>query len=808
MRYIFLLAFLSIAGFSFSQNIQAPHDNNASLTIPLQKIYFTTDKEIYTPSEQLWFSAYLFENNSLLRDTANVLTIGLYDVLSEKMVVIKKFLIENRIATGNMLLPDSLFSGDYTLVAYTNLVDETNTPIAANFKPLKIYDRTGDKPFTTTLRMADSLSSGDRIAVLHEMLPKSLAATAKDVKAFYRFGTEKPRKLPLENYGTGVVYINTKDINQLNHILIVTTIYNEDTVRARIELPMPNEKADKYTAVFNPEGGTLVADYKNNVFVELLKNNVVGSFKGVLLENNQPIDTIYTKANEANFFAFKPKANHQYTVSVNFGDSIIQYNLPEVVASGVKLTLPAIVVNDTLSFELATKEKQLLKLVIVDLNGMPFAYSFTLNGTEKMTISLDGFARGLCNLLILDDNTNKLLANTYFFAHYADSAKVILQTSKDTYKTRDSIDLNLYVLGTGDTLQSAIATISCTLLSRVDLVRQKRIETDFILNGLAYNEQTLFQQRSILKHKPLLENIIRLKSLPVHIETVIDYNNMKQATLSKPHVILNLAKDGAYVKSKADWILICDTKFSMHQTNKKGTLELNTEDLILPDGRKLFLRERGERNGGYSFVTEDALAKAYQNIKIPVYKPVYREQAMDVAHLLVTDKTEKFSKTLDKVVIKAKKDVGFEKIYRTYGAANPCGDYVCEYNVLNCSNHIVPYTWPVKGARYRSNASRELIIYEGCEDKEGYQPNIYLPPSTPVYLSRTFLGMDSALLKQAFPEYLSTICWMPFTRIFKRQDNQIVFNSSDQKGAYLISVQGFTEKGQPFFAQKIIKVND
>lgn len=805
MRYIFLMTFLFITGYSFGQSAQQPSDNNP---IPLQKIYFTTDKEIYTPSEQLWFSAYLFENNSLLRDTANVLTLGLYDVLSEKMVVIKKFLIENRIATGNMLLPDSLYPGDYTLVAYTNLLDETNTPITANFKPLKIYNRTGNKPFATTLRMADSISSGDRIAVLHEMSPRSFEATYKDAKAFYRFGTEKNRKLPLDNYGAGVIYINSKDITQRNHTLIVTTVYNEDTVRARIELPVPDKRVDKYAAVFNPDGGTLVADYKNTVFVELMKNNIVGSFKGVLLENGLPIDTIHSQANEESSFTFKPKANQQYAVAVNFGDSIIQYSLPAVITNGVKLTLPAVVVNDTLSFELLTKEKQLLKLVIVDLNGMPFAYSFTLTNAEKMTIALDGFARGLCNLLILDDNTNKLLASTYFFAHYADSAKVILQTSKDTYKTRDSIDLNLYVLGTGDTLQSAIATISCTLLSRVNLISQKSIETDFILNGLAYNEQTVYQHKGILKNQSLLENILRLKSVLNANETAVDYNSIKQVTLSKPRVILNLAKDGAYVKSKADWILICDTKFSMHQTNKKGTLELNTEDLILPDGRKLFLRERGERNGGYGFVTEDALVKAAQNINIPVYKPLYREQAMDVTHLLVTDKTEKFSKTLEKVVIKAKKDVGLEKVYRTYGTANPCGDYVCEYNVLNCRNHTVPYTWPVKGESYRSSTSRELKVYEGCEDKEGYQPNIYLPPSTPVYLARTFLGMDSALLKQEFPEYLSTICWMPFTRIFKRQDNRIVFNSSDQKGAYLISVQGFTEKGQPFFAQKIIKVND
>lgn len=136
------------------------------------------------------------------------------------------------------------------------------------------------------------------------------------------------------------------------------------------------------------------------------------------------------------------------------------------------------------------------------------------------------------------------------------------------------------------------------------------------------------------------------------------------------------------------------------------------------------------------------------------------------------------------------------------GNANPCGDYVCQYNILNCPNHTIPYKWPVKGQRYRTFGGE--LIYQGCD----YENNMYLPPASLVYLPRTFLGMDSTLLKQEFPEYLSTLWWQPFKKLSKDADNQIRFHTSDQKGVYLITVQGFAENGQPFYGEKTIRVED
>lgn len=86
-----LLVVLLLGAYLANAQQQPGHTPSPALGSTLQKIYLTTDKVIYTPNEQLWFAAYLFENQLKIRDTSDVLTLGLYDPLSDNMVALKNF---------------------------------------------------------------------------------------------------------------------------------------------------------------------------------------------------------------------------------------------------------------------------------------------------------------------------------------------------------------------------------------------------------------------------------------------------------------------------------------------------------------------------------------------------------------------------------------------------------------------------------------------------------------------------------------------------------------------------------------------
>lgn len=767
-----------------------------SYTKTLQKIYLATDKVIYTPNEQLWFAAYLFENQSVVRDTVDVLTLGLHDPVSSQMVALKKFPIHNRVATGNILLPDSLVAGSYNLVAYTNILNKEHIPIGTGFKPLRIYARTGNKAFTTSLKISDSLSTPGKVAIHHEIIPESYQVTFKDARARYQLSGERSRALDLDNYGNGIVYIDLKDLKSHNRSLSVTTIYDGDTVRNRIKIPENNYPKAELSASFYPEGGFLAAGYPNRVFWELTDKNVATSAPALLLENNQVIDTIETIANGASAFYLNAKAGKQYTVSPLLKNKSTQsFTLPPVHAGGMRFEIPDMVVNDTLTIELWSKEKKTIKLVVVDVTGLPSVHPLEISSYKKLTVLLDDFARGLCKAFIVDEK-NKIVAKSYFFAHYNKRNHLGLQTDKEVYKTRDSILLSVDIKNYKGVSLNSVATVSCALLSRVDFNMIKNVESDFHLNAMVYNEPAFIKRRNILDSNMLLEHIMRMKNMEDN-DSVWGGGNPQKESLLKPEVQLQLTRFGKHVKKSMDLVLFRDGDFSFLKTDDKGILLLSTNELLVKDGRKLFIKGMGKKNGDYYVQAQDSLTQAYSNIRFPVYNPVYREQAPDLQALLKTDKTEKFTSTLETVIVKSKREWG------PMGVANPCGDYVCQNNILNCVNHTIPFKWPVKGQQYRT-VSGFKIMYEGCD----YIDNQYLPSTSLVNLPRTFLGMDTTLLKQEFPEYLSTLWWQPFKKLSKEKNNQLVFHTSDQKGIYLITVQGFAENGQPFYGEKTIRVED
>ncbi|MGE9313526.1 hypothetical protein ACLOAU_17885 [Niabella sp. CJ426] len=761
----------------------------------LQKIYLTTDKIIYTPNEQLWFAAYLFEHHLMVRDTADVLTLGLYDPVSDQMMTLKKFPIYNRIATGNILLPDSLIAGSYSLVAYTNILDTRNIPVGTGFKPLTIYARTGDKAFTTSLHILDSISADDKIAIRHEIVPESYQLTFKDARTRYQLPGEKWRTLDLDNYGKGVIYINSKDIKTANRSLSVITVYNGDTVRNRIRIPEKIRPKASLSASFYPEGGFLAPGYPNRVFWEVADKRTAASTRALLLENDQVIDTIETIANSASSFYVTAKAGRQYAVALDLPDSNhIKFPLPPVASDGLRFEIPDIVVNDSLTIELWSKEKRTVKLTMVDVTGLPSVHQLDINAYKKLTVLLEDFARGLCKVFITDEQ-NKVLARSYFFAHYKSRNQLHVETDRAIYKTRDSIALKVTIADKSGNPLNSIATISCALLSRIDFAMMKNVESDHDLGVVAYNEPSFLKRRNILDSSLLLEHVIRMKNM-ADDDTISTTANSLPEKFLKPGVQLKLARFGKREKKAMELVLFRESNFSFLKTNEEGILPLSNDELLVNDGRKIFVKGMGKKNGDYYVQTEDSLVMIHSNFEVPVYKPLYREQQPDLLALLKTDKTEKFSSTMETVIVRSKRDYG------AMGRANPCGDYVCQYNILNCPNHIIPYKWPVRGQRYRTFGGE--LIYQGCD----YENNMYLPSASLVYLPRTFLGMDTTLLKQEFPEYLSTLLWQPFKKLRKDGDNQLVFHTSDQKGVYLITVQGFAENGQPFYGEKMIRVED
>lgn len=83
-------------------------------------LFVQFDKNIYTNSEQVWFTGYLLKS-VLPLDNHHTLYISLVNSIDSTVVLQERFLIQDGFSFGNFNLPDSLLSGAYNLVANTNI---------------------------------------------------------------------------------------------------------------------------------------------------------------------------------------------------------------------------------------------------------------------------------------------------------------------------------------------------------------------------------------------------------------------------------------------------------------------------------------------------------------------------------------------------------------------------------------------------------------------------------------------------------------------------------------------------------------
>jgi hypothetical protein len=85
---------------------------------PAEKVYLQLDKPYYAAGDNIWFKAYVTANNkpSALSGTLNVELINDRDSVKRHI----KLELNNGIAWGDIVLPDTLQAGNYRLLAYTN----------------------------------------------------------------------------------------------------------------------------------------------------------------------------------------------------------------------------------------------------------------------------------------------------------------------------------------------------------------------------------------------------------------------------------------------------------------------------------------------------------------------------------------------------------------------------------------------------------------------------------------------------------------------------------------------------------------
>lgn len=369
----------------------------------------------------------------------------------------------------------------------------------------------------------------------------------------------------------------------------------------------------------------------------------------------------------------------------------------------------------------------------------------------------------------------------------------MIQTDKSEYKTREKVNVEIKLTDVNKNPVGGIFSVACVQTNRIDYHKQKDIASYYYLERLLDN-QTNYSLRKAYEDKTALESLLLLQGWRRY--TWQDVMQTKETDtlpfIKKLELSAQVYKYNKILKKPVELMMKSDSSLATLNTDADGYFPLNPKDIVVPENRSVFIRVIGKDNKGYGIVVQDPIKQFVQELITDLlFRPFTKYPAQQDSKQLLLNDSFKIH-VLQEVVVRAK-----EKLY---GFTNACGDFLCVYSVLNCLDHPPMYK-PLKGHRYNTYF-HGMVIYQGCwsEDQQAvFNVN-------KIFTAREFYGMDSALLQQSAPEYMSTIFWKPFNIINKKEQVDLSFYTGDLPGIFKITIQGISEDGDVVFKEKEIRI--
>jgi len=795
LKSIFICCLLLLSGFADAQ-----HHELDSVALNLRQYGLNTvrsglfvhfDKNIYTNNDQVWFTGYLL-NTVAESEQYHTLYLSLVNNADTSIVLQEKFLIEQGVSFGSLVLPDSLPSGDYRFVAHTNMKfgdqfdaeftqqvsirSTTISPLIANISVFKTYDgRT--KRGTALLQVL----TGDNRFVENAEITYAIGNTRQAIAS---------GKAKSSIFGELMIDYPAEQITKENNLLKISIKKGNHVKHLDFNLPVKNELP--YQLKFYPEGGYLVNGLTTKVGLALnLKDGHGIQGKVVIYQDNKVLDTVSTSVLGIGSFVFRPdRRKHYYAKILGEVNTTYQYDLPLILAHGVVLRLGSAISNHELKAQIESYDQQRVHLIIHDFSNILLQSSLNLqaNRPQNIRFKLDSLPIGLYTLTVLD-NQYKPIAERIFFAHYNNINKIEITTDKDRYATRDRVEVDLRAVNQ-DKLLHGLVSVSCVQANRLFIQKNQNI-TDFYFFenlladlpphqfGLKYNDVNYLNEVLLVKgwrrYQWPLENLRNISPALVSMEYGGEVLKNKRK-LTTPLVLNTFAS----------------TNVNQIKTDTAGLFKLSAYELLSEDRGRVWLSIGEQKYANYDIRLNDPLDEIKKQLR---NQKVYRQrnEGITINDLNPSINISKGIKLKD-VVIKFKKD---DVTFANKGS-NSCGDYVCLYNILNCANHAgnLENRKPLKGKSYMRTGGG-TIIYAGCTDHDD-KPNLKILKG--ISLAKDFYMSDVSNVNE--PINFPTLYWNYQVALNKTgSTTKLVFNTGDVKGKFKIIVQGITSEGVAYGEQ-------
>ncbi len=770
-----IFSLISLRGFSQDDIAQKIAFNN--LVSPTANLFVHFDKNIYSNNETIYFTAYILKTGKFDLNAHKILAIALIRDIDTSVIKVDKFLTKGGLAFGNMIIPDSVVTGNYQLLAYTDKL--VNGKPELIFKQAIKLKTNIELPFRANIKLVEKpdLTHKDN-KVLISVTSNDFKFLAKPVAVNYKYGNLE-KKAKTDASGQLLLTIPKQD-NLVDPNIHVKLKIQKDS--SFLSMPLPSGRI-KANVKFFPESGNLVNNIPSTVAWEVtdLQKRPI-ALRAFLLKNNSPIDTIETNSYGIGKFKIPTEENAVYTVKLlndNLADSI--YTLPKALSSGLVINIDDTVVEDTLRLSLKNTGNHKIFIRLHNFRNCFLDIPFDMGSNlRKLKIPLTNIPKGL-NAITITDSLNRPLAESLFFAHYDNKETLSIKTDKPIYQQREKVTLKLTPK---ELPQNAFVSIAVVQENRISLKNTNDIENYFYVKTEL--ENVLPNSRGLIyKDRDYFEQVLRVKGWRKYTwQQILDIKPSDTVkTIDSLSITGVVRKNKKLLTSPINLAATVDSLFRTFNTSPQGNFDLNKPELITEYGKKVYLFVNDDNRERFHVQIKDTFDQMSKNLSKTEASIVQLEPLILADNSDLVLKNNERAIQLKEVTIKSANDRSF---YYSRGA-NACGDYVCKNDILNCINHFNDplNRQPVAGMNYGGSDGPYMECKSHTKDKS------FVEFSGIRYHKEFYLNNYKDPLEPAF---FSTIYWNYGIILDSKKETELTFHTSDIVGIFKVIVQGVTKE--------------
>ncbi len=416
---------------------------------PQEKVYLQLNKSVFKPKEHLWFKAYVVESTTHLPSSLSAdLTIKLIDEDGAD-VFKKRFKIKKGIVTKDFRIPKSLEKGMYSLVAYTNWMQ--NGAAEDVFKQDLFVVNSALPAFFIQADLSDSLYQPKVEVGVKIRIGSQDGAPVKNLEFEFaaKMGDKifKQGKQKTDREGVALIQVTLpEDLMQHPVTLNIKAKHKKKVETRTIIIPTPDSFVN---LEFFPEGSNLIDGIKTNIaFKAVDRYGYPFDFKGeVINQKEKVVSKIKTYHDGVGVFSLTPNTGDAYRVRITNPTGIGKmFDLPNSSRNGMALSVEEVTRDFITILVRAVGRTEGEKTVWVGQvrGNIYWSEDVSMRDSIIVKIPTKKFPVGVAQLTVFD-SAGVPAAERLLFVNQHKIMHIDVTTDKIEYDTKEMVGLTIFV---------------------------------------------------------------------------------------------------------------------------------------------------------------------------------------------------------------------------------------------------------------------------------------------------------------------------------------------------------------------------